>query len=90
MTQHIDRAGVRAAVAAIGTALFSLFIWGPVNTLWIAPEVYDGTVFGTHEWRKAWVINGWMLIAPIALGFGYAATTVFRAIKRDQAEEVGK
>jgi len=86
MRDHTDRAGIRCVITAIALFMFVLFVWGPVNTLWVAPWVYSGTEFGSFAWRKAWVINGWILIAPFLLAFSYCILTMTRAIRKDEVE----
>ncbi|MHA6234254.1 hypothetical protein [Pseudomonas fluorescens group sp. PF-69] len=86
MKDHTDRAAIRVVVAMISMLLFITIIWGPVNTIWVAPWIYDGTTFGSLAWRKAWVINGWILFAPIFVTFGYCVFTMARAIRKDEIE----
>lgn len=86
MKDHTDKAGIRCAIAAIGLALFLIIIWGPANTIWIGPWIYKDTAIGTLAWRKAWVVNGWILFTPIAITFGYCIFTMSRAIRKDDQE----
>lgn len=86
MRDHTDRATIRSVWASVSLALFVIIIWGPVNTLWIGPWIFEGTTLGSLEWRKAWVLNGWILGAPMVIVFGYIIFTVFRAIRKDEAE----
>lgn len=86
MKDHTDKAGIRCAAVAIVLALFITIIWGPVNTIWIGPWIYEGASFGSLAWRKAWVVNGWILLSPIAIAFGYCIFTITRAIRKDDAE----
>ena len=90
MRDHADRAGIRCAAAAIALAMFITVIWGPVNTIWIAPWIYEGTSFGSLAWRKAWVVNGWILISPVVIAFGYCIFTMARAIRKDEIERESK
>lgn len=86
MKDHTDKAGIRCAAVAIALALFITIIWGPVNTIWIGPWIYEGTSLGSLAWRKAWVVNGWILVSPIVIAFGYCIFTMARAIRKDDAE----
>ena len=84
MKDHIDKAGIRCAVAALAMLVFCFLIWGPLNTIWIGPWIYEGTAIGTFEWRKAWVFNGWILFAPIAICISYCVFTMTRAIRKEE------
>lgn len=86
MKDHTDRAGVRLLITAVSLCLFILVVWVPALTLWINPWLYDGLVFGSHEWRKAFVLSGWIFFAPFVFAFGYGFTTMFRAIRRDERD----
>lgn len=86
MRDNTDRAGIRCVITLIALLLFVTIIWGPVNTIWIGPWIYEGTSFGSLEWRKAWVLNGWILFSPIALAFSYCVFTMARAIRKDEID----
>jgi hypothetical protein len=86
MADHIDKAGIRCLITAISLFLFLIIVWGPVNTIWIGPWIYDGARLGSLAWRKAWVLNGWILMAPIVMAFGYCIFTMSRAIRKDASE----
>ena len=88
MKDHIDKAGIRCAVSVMAMLVFCFVIWGPVNTIWIGPWIYEGTTIGSLEWRKAWVFNGWILFAPIATCLGYCIFTMVRAVRKDESERV--
>lgn len=90
MKDHTDKAGIRCVIAVLVMAVFIAVIWGPVNTIWIGPWIYEGTTIGSLEWRKAWVINGWILFAPIAIALGYCLWTMARAIRKDEDEREAK
>ncbi|WP_462382264.1 hypothetical protein [Pseudomonas sp. Marseille-QA0892] len=86
MKDHTDRAVPRVAITAICTALFIVFAWVPTMTLWINPWLYEGVVYPSHEWKKAWVLSSWFGFAPIMVAFAYAFTTMYRAMRRDERE----
>ncbi|MBC3948330.1 hypothetical protein [Pseudomonas folii] len=90
MRDNTDRAGIRCGITVISLLLFLLIIWGPVNTMWIGPWIYEGTVIGSFDWRKAWVLNGWILFSPIALAFGYCVFTMTRAMRKDEIDRESK
>ena len=88
MKDHIDKAGIRCGIAVLTMLVFCFVIWGPVNTIWIGPWIYEGATIGSLEWRKAWVFNGWILFAPIAICLGYCVCTMTRAIRKDESERL--
>ena len=86
MKDHTDKAGIRCVITLLSLLLFIVLVWGPVNNIWIGPWIYEGTSLGSLAWRKAWVVNSWILLSPIAIAFGYCIFTMTRAIRKDDAE----
>lgn len=86
MKDNTDKAAIRCVIAGCSLAIFVIFIWGPLDTIWIGPWFYEGTSIGSLAWRKAWVFNGWLMFAPILVTFGYCITTMARAIRKDAAD----
>lgn len=89
MKDHTDRAAIRLVIAMVGLALFVVIIWGPLNTIWVGPWIFEGTTIGSLAWRKAWVINGWIIFAPVLITFTYCFVTMARAIRQDAIERQG-
>ena len=90
MKDHIDKAGIRCVITMIALFLFLTIVWGPINTIWVGPWIYEGASLGSLAWRKAWVLNGWILFSPIAIAFGYCLFTMTRAIRKDESEREAK
>lgn len=90
MRDNTDRAGIRCVITLVTLLLFLMIIWGPVNTIWIGPWIFEGTVIGSLAWRKAWVVNGWIIFSPVAIAFGYCIFTMARAIRKDEIDRESK